>query len=539
MERAEEDLDDLRRRLLEAEEALHAIRTGAVDALFVEEPDGPKVYTLSSADRLYRQMIEEMGEGALTLAADRTIYYANRRFAQLVGQPQERITGTSLAAFLEPDQADDLGALLDGTSSTCEVLLRSPDGEVPVKLSASRLEAGEGGEDGVVCLVVTDLRLERDRDNLRAAHERKDEFLATLAHELRNPLAPIALAANLLRLRAGDGASQEVMSGIDIIDRQVAHMVHLIDDLLDVSRISRGKISLRRSQLDLCEVTQAGIESVRHLGEQAGHRLEIELPGAPLVIDGDRVRLTQVVENLVGNAVKYTAPGGDIRVRVFRDGQRARLQVCDTGIGLSNDELARVFEMFWQAESVPASGATGLGLGLALTRRLVEMHGGTLHASSPGRGGGSTFEVALPLVSGPAAPAATVASPPRVAQRAVSILVVDDNEDSAQTLGKLLGALGYRVEVRHTGSGALEAERASRPEVVILDIGLPDIDGVEVGRRLRVTRPSGELLLVALSGYGRREDRARTTAAGFDHHFNKPLCLEEFQSALHAFTGRP
>ena len=361
------------------------------------------------------------------------------------------------------------------------------------------------------------------------ADRRKDEFLATLAHELRNPLAPIRNSLDLLRL-SGATPSPQVW---DMMHRQVYQMVRLVDDLMEVSRITRGKIELRKDAVALADVIAAAIETSRPLIEAARHELAVVLPPEPLVVHADAMRLAQVFANLLNNAVKYTDPGGRITLAARRDNGAVTVSISDTGIGISADALPRVFDMFVQADARDSRAQTGLGIGLTLVRSLVEMHGGSVSAHSAGAGRGSEFVVRLPLGAAgrdaqrtrPAREPGKVAGVPRV-------MVVDDNADAAESLAALLHILGADVHVTYDGPGALEALPSFRPAAIFLDLGLPGMDGYEIARNIRARPEAGKTLLVALTGWGQERDRRRTEAAGFDRHLVKPADLSALQAVL-------
>jgi len=372
---------------------------------------------------------------------------------------------------------------------------------------------------------------QRAEGALRDADRRKDEFLAILAHELRNPLAPIRNALQILRLTQPHDAAAEHVA--EVMDRQVSLMVRLVDDLLEVSRISSGKIDLRTGQVDVAAVVHSAIETSRPLIEAGGHDLVLEIPGTPLTLDGDFVRLTQVVANLLNNAAKYSDPGGEIRVRVGRDAEAVTIAVRDRGKGIPPDMLPRVFELFVQLDRDNRWAQGGLGIGLTLAKTLVELHGGTVEARSGGTGQGSEFIVRLP--SGGARAASRVAAEdaePSATLAPQRILVVDDNRDAAESLATLLTLLGADVHVAFSGSEALDQFETYRPSVVLLDIGMPGMDGHEVARRIRLLPGSDDVTLIALTGWGQEEDRHRSRSAGFDHHIVKPADIHALQSLL-------
>lgn len=361
-------------------------------------------------------------------------------------------------------------------------------------------------------------------------HRRKDEFLAMLSHELRNPLAPLLNAVQLLRLQRDESGLQQRARAI--IERQLGQLVHLVDELLEVSRISTGRIHLHREQVDLRAIVEGGVETARPLIEQRRHTLAMRLPPEPLWIDGDSTRLEQVVVNLLNNAAKYTDEGGHIGLSLQHEGTQAVLRVRDSGVGIAPELMPRIFDLFTQAERSLARSQGGLGIGLCLVQRLVDMHGGKVAAYSA-LGQGSEFVVRLPVVL-------TAKPPPlpppthKAKQTGLSlrVLVVDDNVDTAKSLEMLLRESGYDVRTAHDGSTALEAALDYRPNVVLLDIGLPGLNGYEVAKRMRQQPVLQNVVLVAITGYGQESDRQRAQAAGFDHHLAKPARFEQIQIIL-------
>lgn len=359
---------------------------------------------------------------------------------------------------------------------------------------------------------------------LMQANRRKDEFLATLAHELRNPLAPVRNAVHVLRMRGVDG---ELKWASELIDRQVSAMSRLIDDLMDVSRINRGKIELRRELLVLQDVLEDAVETSRPLMEEAQHSLAIELPPGPVQVHADRTRLSQAFMNLLNNAAKYTDSKGRIRLsaRVQRD--KVVVSITDSGIGIPAEHLESVFEMFSQVETALSRSRGGLGIGLALTQQLVQMHGGTVTARSAGTGQGSEFTVELPLAAEqppPPEPASCTAQPQNTSQ--LRILVADDNQDAADTLSVLLGMMGHAVRHVSNGEDAVKAAQDFDPHLVLLDIGMPKLNGYEACKRIRVLPGGTARTVVAVTGWGQPEDRRSSSDAGFDHHLVKPLDLQ-------------
>ncbi|QJD99450.1 PAS domain S-box protein [Massilia forsythiae] len=354
-------------------------------------------------------------------------------------------------------------------------------------------------------------------------NRRKSEFLAVLAHELRNPLAPIRTGLELMRMR---GDSPETVARVrEMIDRQTTQMTHLISDLLDIARVTSGKIEIRKQAVDLNTIVSDAVETCLPAIEGARHALSVQLVPEPLALQADPTRIAQVVGNLLTNAAKYTPPGGRIRLSVTRDDGAALIAVTDSGIGIPAESLASVFDMFSQVGRNMGHSQGGLGIGLALVRQLVGLHGGTINVASEGAGRGSTFTVRLPLDSGaiPATwPAAARPAPVRSSRR-LRILVADDNTDAAQSLAGLLGAYGHEVRMAHDGARAVELAESFLPEVAFLDIGMPGMTGYEVARRLRLIEGLARITIVAVTGWGTDEDRARSAQAGFDRHFTKPI----------------
>ncbi|WP_314441196.1 hybrid sensor histidine kinase/response regulator [Massilia timonae] len=372
---------------------------------------------------------------------------------------------------------------------------------------------------------------------LRQADQRKDEFLAMLAHELRNPLAPIVSAATMLSNFNLDPAM--VQRASEIVARQAGHMTSLIDDLLDVSRVTRGKVELELRELEFKDVIADAVEQVRPLIEKHRHRLTVDLPPARAIVVGDRKRLVQVMTNLLSNAAKYTLEGGHIEVRLTTDGGALAVDIRDDGIGMSPDLIASAFDLFAQGARGLDRSQGGLGIGLALVRSLLKLHGGAVSASSEGPGQGSTFHVSLPLSTrAQVERRARDRNPPRASVPALRIGVVDDNEDAAVTLSLLLETLGHTVLVAHSAREALAALPAFGPDVCLLDIGLPEMNGYELAAALRKQPGAAQAILIAVSGYAQQKDRARALAAGFHDLFAKPVDLDVLGAALMQIESR-
>ena len=376
---------------------------------------------------------------------------------------------------------------------------------------------------------ITERKLAEEK--LRESDRRKDEFLAMLAHELRNPLAPVGAAAALLqRARLDEGLVRKTS---EIIGRQVGHMTELIDDLLDVSRVTRGQVELDEAALDMRDIVADAVEQVMPLARARRQQLDVDVPAQRMPVLGDAKRLVQILANLLNNAAKYTQEGGRLRLAAtVRDGAVV-VDVVDNGIGMAPELVARAFDLFAQAERTSDRASGGLGLGLALVRSLVELHGGTVMCESAGPGQGSRFTVMLPLLAQEAEPAEPRDGADAAArENSLSIMVVDDNVDAAETLGLLLEAAGHRVSVEHDPQRALERAGTEAPQVCLLDIGLPGMDGYELARRLRAQPATRHALLVAITGYGQDNDRRLAKEAGFDRHLVKPIDLDALQDAL-------
>ena len=447
----------------------------------------------------------------------------NRLWTETTGLGPDAGTEAFLGALHEDDRAEFTQAwksmLAGGPALEHELRLVVRDGTPRWYLCRVRRRVDDEGATSGYIGSLTDV------DELKNANRRKDEFLAMLGHELRNPLAPIVTATELLRRRADAGREAE------IIARQATHLTRLVDDLLDVSRITRGRVELRRRIVDLADIVASAHETMRPALDRDRHPLVLDVPGSFLV-DGDPVRLTQVVSNLLSNAARYSDPGTTIELSVVRVGDDAEIRVRDHGVGLAPADLDRVFQLFVQIDPGRARGKGGLGIGLTLVEHLVELHGGRVEARSAGLGHGSTFIVRLPLATrGSEAPA--VAAPDSASLAGVRMLVVDDNVDGAALLADYFQGVGAVVAQAHDGIAALAAFESKPPRVALVDIGLPGIDGLELARIIaRSAAPKP--LLVAITGYGQERDRIEALAAGFDGFFAKPVD----HAAVHAFIAR-
>jgi signal transduction histidine kinase/CheY-like chemotaxis protein len=487
--------------------------------------------------------------GTALLTGPRHVFaLANPIYCQIVGR-RDLVGKTYLGAF--PELADTaMPGILDHVYTTGESYVTEElkifldidnKGKLEERYFKFAIEAlREGGAIYGMMAVAVDItaqalarrtleRASAEREKLlaalEAANRTKDEFLAMLGHELRNPLAPIVTALQLIKLQ-GDSASREYR----IIERQVTHVVRLVDDLLDVSRITRGQIELRREPTEVAEIVHKAIEMASHLLEKRGHTLTVDCADQRMLCDGDPVRLAQVIANLLTNAARYTEPGGHIQLEAHREGETIVVSVADDGIGIAPEMLPRVFDLFVQGKRGSDRFEGGLGIGLALVKSLVALHGGTVTAHSDGPGRGSEFVVRVPAA--PAEVAAPVEPAAPAGKSSGRVLVVDDNIDAAEILGDMLGEFGYEVALAHDGLAALEQVQRFRPDAAILDIGLPVIDGYELATRIRADPQNVECRLIALSGYGQESDRQRSREAGFECHLVKPVDIERIVAVL-------
>jgi len=473
----------------------------------------------------------------------------NERLAEINGIPAGAHLGRHVSEVV-PNLVESLRDVTGRILATGEAVLNHEfSGETPAAPGVTRFwseswypvrnGAGEVmGFGGVVEEITAHKQAEAA---LREADRRKDEFLATLAHELRNPLAPIRTGIDLLR-RAED-RSPLVVSLTAMMERQIGHMVRLVDDLMDVSRVASGKLRLQPERVPLSSVVTDAVEAVRPLIKERGHVLTVTMPPTPIVLDMDPVRMTQVISNLLNNAAKFTDPKGRIALTVVQQSNEVVISVTDTGVGVAVADLPRIFDLFAQIDQSRDRSPGGLGIGLALSKRLAEMHGGTIHATSAGVGLGSEFVVRLPL--GHEAPTTLEPSKPEgqvPSGTSRRILVVDDNRDGADTLSMLLRVDGHDTQAAYDGKSALEVAEAFRPEVVLLDIGLPMMDGYDVCRHLRAQTWATGLLVIALTGWGSAQDRRRAQDAGIDHHLVKPVepaALRQMLAMPSLHDGRP
>jgi PAS domain S-box-containing protein len=490
----------------------------------------------------FRTLFEQApGIIAVLRGPDHVFELTNQSYLQLIGHRQ--LVGKRARDALPEVAGQGFFELLDRVYTSGEPfvghasplrLQREPNGPLEeryIDFIYQPIRDPSGGVSGIF-VEGSDVTLRKQiEDELRAANRQKDQFLAMLAHELRNPLAPIMTAAQLLRMGRLDEKS--VSNASEIIVRQATHMTDLVNDLLDVSRVTRGLVALEKDELDLNVIVAAAVEQVRPLVDARRHSLTLKLSGQPAHVIGDRTRLVQVISNILNNAAKYTAPGGSVLLAVTVDETRVFVTVRDNGVGIAPEILPYIFDLFTQAERTPDRSQGGLGIGLALVKSLITLHGGTVQAKSAGLGQGSEFSLCLPRVSAPA-PADGQAGRHGAGQDAghLRVMVVDDNVDAAQMLAALLEVQGHAVSVEYDGKGALERARRERPDVLLLDIGLPDMDGYELARRLRAQPENGRATLVALTGYGQNQDREEAHQAGFDHYLVKPADLGQVNEVL-------
>ena len=446
-------------------------------------------------------------------------------------------TAQSLPEFLRLVHPDDRERVVEacarcataGADFAEEYRVAWPDGSVRWLFDQGRVQVGPNGHRYMIgaCVDITERRTKEDA--LRAADRQKDEFLGMLAHEIRNPLAPMMYSASILERRVDDPALKRPL---DVIHRQAARMIRIVDDLLDVSRVTQGKIALQRERVSVATLLTQSVEAARPMFDARGHTLTLHPTDARHAILGDPVRLAQITENLLMNAAKYTPDGGRIDVSASTDGRSVTIAVTDTGIGIAADMLGRVFDLFAQADTSLDRSEGGLGIGLTLVDRLARMHGGGVRAFSSGLGHGSTFAVTLPLMDEPAREFAELQEVPAAVPRRV--LVVDDNRDSTEMLQALISLSGHTVVVANDGFEAIRLAGETAPEIVLLDLGLPGKDGYQVVGELRAVPGLASATIIATTGYGREEDRARCLAAGFDHHMTKPIDFEQLQRVLGA-----
>ncbi len=506
---------------------------------------------LHASRERFQKIVSQAATGVVQTDPNHRIVLVNRRFCEMLGYSEAELLGVSvLDITAETSRARTAStiaqAIEGGLNLMIEKQYRRKDGSlIWATSSVSALRGAAGDYEGAVAIVIdmterkqAEEELRRLAANLTEANHRKTEFLATLAHELRNPLAPIRNGLEVLRL-AGDNPDTAAKVR-DMMQRQVSHMVHLIEDLLDVARINSGKVELRKEKVELRAVVTNAVESSLAAMDAAHHSLDLRMADESLVVDADPVRLVQVLGNLLTNAAKYTPERGRIELSVGREGQHAVIAVSDNGIGIPPQALPTLFDMFTQVPNNAGRSQGGLGIGLSLVRRLVEMHGGTVAAASPGEGKGSTFTVRLPLTEQQQLHAPTKpkwAEPVGKVGAALKVVVADDNTDAAESLSTVLELSGHETWVAHDGHDALRLVLERRPDLAFLDIGMPGLTGYEVARLIRQTPGTESTVLVALTGWGADHDQEQARKAGFNHHLTKPADIAAIDALLAARAG--
>ncbi len=534
------ELERLQNSLREAQETLDAIRSGEVDAVVVSGGNGNQIYSLAGAEQPYRVYVERMEEGAVTISAEGLILYSNQRFAGMLEEPLERVIGSEIFTRLGKKSWEKLSTVFSGEGEMVTELgeLNSATGaSLTVKLTASQLPI-EGVR--VMCLVVTDLTAEKIHAETRMAKEvaeqanlAKDAFLAALSHELRTPLSPVL--TTIMELSEDEALPVTTRGQLQMVRRNVELEARLIDDLLDLTRIARGKLELRKGPVDLHAVLENAIEICAADLQTKKQLLHIERGAAHVHTEGDAIRIQQAMWNLIRNAVKFTPEGGEIFIRT-EDGERNfRLEVRDTGVGFEPSRREKIFQAFEQGSRQITRQFGGLGLGLAITKSVLEAHGGTVRAESEGPGKGARFTLEIPRKRGTASRPPMEVAPAAKPSRAFRILLVEDHKDTRVTMERWLRRAKHTVTAADSAATALEAAGAGEFDFVISDLGLPDQSGIELMRELR--RRHG-LRGIAVSGYGMEDDVTRAHEAGFVHHLTKPVSLEKL-GLLIAGWSRP
>jgi PAS domain S-box-containing protein len=490
------------------------------------------------SSRQWQTTFDAITDGVMLLDSAGKVVQSNRTLERILGRAWTEIVGKDPSELwdesLQPEKPLFAKMLESHRREARDISL----GDCWLHVAVDPLRDGVGPIKGAICLVsdITDrkrmeMELMGQAQKLQEASQRKDEFLAMLAHELRNPLAPLANTLQIIRSQVqGNSLIEE---SLDVARRQIQHMSRLLEDLFDVSRITRGRVELRKNAIDLKSVVSHAVEATLPVIDAFRHELTINLPPEPVWVEGDATRLEQIVTNLINNAAKYTEPGGRITITLDHEAEEALLTVQDTGIGMTPELQNRIFDLFVQDDRSLDRSQGGLGIGLTLVRSLVELHDGTVSVSSPGLGQGSVFHVRLPLIKERSSHTekATPLAPSHVVSR-LRILVVDDNRDSARTMAKILELDGHEVVCVYDGLAVIEQVAADQPEVILLDIGLPGIDGYQVAQQLRQRYPKQEHMLIAVTGYGGELNNARAQLAGFDHYLVKPVNLSALKEML-------
>lgn len=530
-----EEFARLQASLREAQETLDAIRNGEVDAVVINGPHGNQIYSLTSAEQPYRVYVEQMQEGAVTVSSAGLVLYCNQRFAEMMNLPLERVISSRISACLGQEAWKQISAVFDqGNVVKCNCVLERPVGSLPVNLTASRLLLEN---QDLMCLVVTDLTEQKKHEELRLARElaekaslAKDDFLAALSHELRTPLTPVLITTNALE--QSPALPSDLRESLNLIRRNVELEARLIDDLLDLTRIARGKMELKPQKMDFHAVIHRALEICRPEFNAKLQKVVLELNAQEHSGVSDAVRIQQAIWNLIRNAAKFTPQNGIITVRTANPAPgRISIEIHDTGIGFADGTVQKLFQPFEQGGRHITRQFGGLGLGLAITRSIVEAHGGVIRASSAGIAKGATIEFELPLQSGNAVSDEPLPAP-SVVNRTISgkhILLVEDHEDTRTTLESLLRRQQHDVKAVASAQEALKLASEHTFDLVISDIGLPDESGLKLMEQLR---DRFGLNGIGLSGYGMAEDVARAREAGFVCHLTKPIRFDRLTQVI-------
>jgi PAS domain S-box-containing protein len=493
--------------------------------------------------RLLASIVESSNDAIIGKSLEGIIQSWNAAAEQLFGYTAEQAVGQHISLVIPPERLAEEGEIIASLKEGKRIehyeteRVRRDGQRITVSLTISPIKDEAGNVVGASKIARDVTERKQLEDNLRHlaidlsnADRRKNEFLATLAHELRNPLAPMS---NMLEVvKRADGDSQIIKTAHETLERQLGQMIRLVDDLLDLNRVTHDRLELRRDELELSSVVQQAVEVARPLVDLAGHRLTIDLPDEPIYLNADRARLAQVFGNLLNNSCKYTRPGGTVSLSAKRVGEEVVITVKDNGAGIPPDKLDSIFDMFMQVDRTSERSQGGLGIGLTLVKRLTEMHGGSIEARSAGEGQGSEFIVRLPVLNQPANQGGIGRGMESDLQPQRRILIVDDNRDSADSLAMLMELTGNKTYMAHDGVEAVEAVEKYRPEVMLLDIGLPKLDGYEVCRRVREQPWGKNILVIALTGWGQDDDRRRSEEAGFNGHLVKPVDYDKLLDLL-------
>ena len=538
-----EELQLLQENLREAQETLDAIRSGEVDAVVVSGANGNQIYSMAGAEQPYRIYLEQMQEGAVTVSSDGMILYCNQRFAEMVKRPLEKVISSNVGNYLPSAAWSEISRVFQNRHEVIKQvadLRRSRLAALPVNLAASRMPV-DGQE--MMCLVVTDLSAQKEREEFRIAKElaekasaAKDSFLAALSHELRTPLTPTLMVATALE--KDSSLPERFQSDIALIRRNVELEARLIDDLLDLTRISHGKLNLHKTDVDVHAIINQAVEICQSDFRMKSQQLKMELRATHTGVHGDVVRIQQALWNVIRNAVKFTREHGLISITTGNIGKtRIWVSIADSGIGFAPETTPALFQAFEQGGRHITRQYGGLGLGLAITRSIIEAHDGAIKAESPGPGKGATFTLEFPLgriestsSSQDLFPAAGKSTNP-----AIKILLVEDHKDTRMSIQRLLEIAGHQVMPAASASQALEIASANAFDLVVSDLGLPDLTGHELMAQLRTLHG---LQGIALSGYGMEEDVERSRQAGFRNHLTKPVSFEQLKGMITEFSNQ-